>query len=320
LLPSYNVKKWEGRYILIYVLGDESYRNLIKTNALRFVPDFLLPHFKPKIIENINTNEEVVIGKIVGINIKPINFLDKKQWDLFIEGIIKVKTVEDTKIYIEDFIKYPVDYLNKIECNTSLKFRSGDNIRISNIPLIIEKIYKSLGKGYNLTDTLIISDNKQKVIDTIKLLTDKINFFTVIGLDPLSKDELYEEILDCTGVSIFQPNNVDKIIKNYGTIINYNNKVDFEKGNVRNESVIIDFSIEKPFKVLESTNKRIIYVGEINFELNISNNWIGKFGSAELIECIDGYDNMEFSQIYTNNDFYFIDDFIKSEIKKRGRI
>ena len=278
-----------------------------------------MPKFKPRIIEDIikgNSN----IGRIAGINIKPVDFNNPKQSKLYIHNLLKIKNSEDTKIYIEGSKNIPIEFLDSLEEITGIKFNSGDNIKMQNIPRIIQRIYVSLGKEYNSTDTLIISNNKQKVIDTVKCLSDTILFFTTMGLESLHKDEIYDEILECTGVSIFQPNSIERIIKNYGTIINYNDDIEFEIDNIRNQALILDFSRKKPLKQLEGSKKRIIYIEDINFKLSGFNESMGMYASSELLECLGVDDADMFSQIYTNNNYYFIEDFIKSNIKNGGRI
>jgi len=282
------------------------------------MPDFLFHNFRPKVIGEI-TKEDEVIGKVVGINIKPFNPSDSKQYESYIEAILKVKSEMDTKIYIEGAKDFPLEFFKAVEESTGLIFSSGDNIRILNIPLLIKEIYKCLSKDSNSADTLIICDNKEMLIEIITILSESINFFTIIGLAPSQMDELYDEVFESTGVSIFQPNSIEKIIKNYGTIINVNDKINFEMKEIRNQSVIIDFSRKKPFKYLENSKKNIIYIEDVNFKVNSFNSWIETYVQPELFESLGG-EKDRFSHIYTKNDYYLVEDYIKSEIKMKGRI
>ena len=264
--------------------------------------------------------DNIIIGKVVGNNVKQINLLDTKELNSYIEGILKIKSEEDTNLYIEDFNKLPVDVLDILQERTGLIINSGNNIRMLNIPYIIKEVFKCLGRDHNSTDTLIISHSKDKLLDTIKLLSETINFFTVIGIDESLKEQVYNEVLDCTGISIFQPININKIIKNYGIIINYSDDIDLEKKDIRNQSVIIDFSKSKPLKSLETTKKDIIYIEDINFKFENNSDFISNYISPNLLESFGENGEKGFSQINTNNDFYFIKDFIKSQIKIRRRV
>ena len=282
------------------------------------MPNFILPRFKPKIIDYI-INDNINIGKIVGVNLKTFDIMNLKHWDLFVEGILKLKSDEDTRIYVEDTNKLPPEFLKTIEESTGLIFSSGDNIRMQNIPDLIKNIYKYKSKDCNTVDTLIISANKEKIIDVIKLLIARINFFTVIGLEDSLKDEVYNEVFEYTGVSIFQPKNIDKIIKNYGTIINFNEEVNIEKRNIRNECVIIDFSKTKPLKSLIDTNKNVFYVEDIYFKSNLQNKMIDTYVNSDLYVSL-GNSEGTFDKIYVNGDLYTLSSYIKNVTRIRGRI
>ena len=308
-----------GDSILVYVLNSERYCKVFKANNLKFIPNFLLPRYRPKVIDMI-VKDDNIVGKIVGNNLKPVNLQDIKELNLFIEGIIKIKSDEDTNLYIQDIDNIPLHILDIIQDRTGLTFSSGDNSRMLNIPSIIKEVCRCLGRDNNSTDTLLISDNKVKLVDTIKLLSDTINFFTVVGIDASIKEQVYDEVLDLTGISIFQPKSIDKIIKNYGIIINYIDDLKLEMKDIRNQAVIIDFSNEKPFKILEGTKKEIIYIEDINFKYEINNDFIGNYISPDLLVGFGEGDKNIFSQIKTNNDFYIISDFIKSQIKVRRRV
>jgi hypothetical protein len=299
-------------------LDCDRYKNHIKSGWVKFVPDLLLPKFRPKIIEEVIRNDKT-IGRVVGVNIKALDFSNSNEWQLFIDNIKSLKGKDDRNIYIEGMRKYPLKILKKISESTELIFCSGYNIRILNLPILLSKIYKSLGKELNSSDTLIISSEKSVVCDVIRVLSDMINFFSVYGMEDDQREEFYEEILESTGISIFQPKNMDKVIKNYGTIINFSNNIDIEKFDFRNQSVIIDFSDNKPLKVIQRKKKNILYIQDINLKSNVNSKWIGEYVDPELFVCIDGVENT-FSQIYTNNHFYFIDDFVRNNLKKRIKI
>lgn len=256
---------------------------------------------------------------MAGIYLKPLDPVNSKHIEMFIESVLKVKSEEDTNIYIEDSNKLPFELLKTVEDCTGLIFTSGDNIRMSNIPILIEEIYNGLGRDHNSADTLIISDNKDRIIDTIKKLSSTINFFTIIGLEDSLKDEVYDEILEHTGVSIFQPKNINKIIKNYGTIINFNNEVYIDMLNIRNQCVIIDFSRNKPFKSLVNTKKNVFYIEDIYFKTDINSQWIDSDISPELCEGL-GVIEDKFSKIYVNNALHSLNNYVSNAIKIKGKI
>lgn len=295
-----------------------SYRVYLKENGLKFMPDFLIPAIKPKIIGDITKNKKIV-GKVIGVHTKTTLKLDQKHRDAYIQGIINLKTDDDTKIFIDDFRNFEPDFLCDIQEKTGLIFNSGDNIRILNIPLLLKEVYNNLEKDPNVVDTLIICSEKERLLKVVGLLSEAINFFTVIGLEYNIKDIVYDEVLQGTGVSIFQPAGIQKIIKNYGTIINFMDDIDFDINAIRNQAVIIDFSKAKPFKKLEKTKKGIILIEDINLEVNSYTNLKDNLVSPELFESLSE-EMGEFRQIYTNNDYYFINDLVIREIIRVRRI
>lgn len=279
---------------------------------------FLFPLFKPKVLGNITKGNREV-GRAVGINTKPLRNLDDREYIRFVEAINKIKTEADNTIYIENFEIYSLEFFSLIEERTELKFCTGDNIRTQNIPLILSEITKELSHELRSADTLIICNSRDRIIEIIKGLSDFINFFTVIGVETSIKDEVYDYVYECIGISIFQPNNIGKIIKNYSTIINTMDEIRFDIGNIRNQSVIIDFSFKKPFKPITISKKNCIYIEDINFKVHACNEWIKEYIQPELHEGLME-EETEFSQIYTNNDYFYLKDYILSKVKIKGRI
>lgn len=313
------IKKWEGSFILLYILTSERYKKHIKSEKFKYLPDFFLPIYKPQIIDTI-TKDGISLGDVVGINIKPIDFHNTTQQEKYIENIKKLNTKNYTNIYLEEYYKLPAEIMDKIIDSTELNLISGDNTRILNIPNIIKEIHKYLKQDYYSKDTLIICSDINRLKFTIEVLSEHIKFITVIGLDYSWKEEIYEEVLESTGISIFQPNNLEKIIKNYSIIINFNDIIDFNINSIRNESVILDFSREKPFKLLNKSKKSIV-IDEINFDINLdSYKWIGSRVCPDLLESLGQHNEKEFRQIGIKNDFYFVKDFIFNGIKLRGKV
>ena len=295
------------------------------------MPTFLFPMFKPKALGSIKKGVEEV-GRVVGINTKPLKDSDGNQCIKFVEAIKKVKKDSDSMLYIEDFDLYSLEFFAFIEERTELKFNTGDNIRTKNIPLILSEITKKLSKDMHQADTLIICNNRDRIIEIIKGLSAFINFFTVIGVEASIKDEVYNYVYECTGISIFQPNNMEKIIKNYSTIINTMDEIYFDIANIRNQAIIIDFSYNKPLRTLANSKKNCIYIEDINFKVktpyhlnelgDISphyNEWINEYIEPELHEGLMEEEKI-FSQIYTNNDYLYLEDYVLNKTKIKGRI
>lgn len=255
----------------------------------------------------------------MGISTYPLGDLKESKLEYLVNIILDEITPDYNKIYFEDINglnKEQVDYILE---STGLFTPSGKDIRIFNLPYIISQLYDTLGKSINSNDTLIISKDREIHLDLILLLMNKISFFTCLGLHSSLREEVYDEIFKSTGVSIFQPIHIDKIIKNYGIIINFSEDLEFELRKIRNHALVIDFSKNKPFKKLEFSKKDVILIEDIRLEINGLNNWIDGYTSPELFEAL-GVDRSIFSHIYSNNDFYRVNDFVNRLSKKSGRI
>ncbi|WP_262429399.1 hypothetical protein [Paratissierella segnis] len=293
----------------------EKYKSWFKTQGLKYLPDFLFPKFKPKILDYIKKDKEN-LGRIIGINLKPINFLDESQLSMFIEGILKLKSCDDTMFYIEGMEHIPKFILIEIGKRTGLNFKFGDNTRIFNIPQIIIKAYDILEEDYNSKETLVICKDKERLLELMQMLSDHFKFLSVFGLDEVGKNELYEAILEATGISIFQPVQIDRLIKNYNIIINFNDEIDFNISNIRSDALIIDFSEKKPFNLVD---KKGIIIEDINFELNIENEFIEKFVSPPFLESLcEDWDKV-FTRIKVKDSFYSIEEIIGLKVKLKGK-
>ncbi len=300
------------------MLGGKSYRAYLKKGKFKYLPAFLIPRIKPVKLGSL-VKESGEVGKIVGVNTYPIGDLKAPNLDRVLKFLLNEISPNYNKIYLEDFKEFDQAYLEYILEATNLIMPSGKEIRIFNIPFIIKQVNEGLNKSINTSDTMIISQDKDIHLKIILQLMDKVSFFTCIGLDISLREEVYNEIFKSTGVSIFQPTNIEKVIKNYSTIINFSEEIEFDLEKIRNQALIIDFSKNKPFKVLENSKKNVILIEDIRLKIHKFNDWIDEFVSPELFEAL-GETHSVFSQIYAKNNFCRVSDFINKGIKKAGKI
>lgn len=277
-----------------------------------------MPQVRPRAIGEIKKND-IVIGRVLGINTIDFSKLRGKNKEVYIKAIQELKLADDKYIYFEEEDKLEKDFLDTIRHNSGLVFREGYDIRLYNVPFIIKEIYNALKRDINSGDLLIISSSKDEVFNLIQSLVTDFNFFTVHGMEESKKEEVYEEILVKTGVSIFQPSNIDRILKNYSTIINFSEEKKVDLNCIRNQALIIDFCKNKPFKLLENSKKNVILIEDISLKVDNYNEWITSYVSPSLFESL-GEERCIFSKIYTNNEFYNPSDFVRISIKKSGRI
>lgn len=310
---------------ILYIVGYEKYKAYMKTGIYKYVPEFLMPTFKPRIIDNISIGEKV-IGQIVGINLKKIDFSNEKVIDEYISGIIKVKSksYEDNLLYIEEKDNMDIDVLRAIEDATAMKIPTGKALRKRNLSALITEYFNKLGEDVYNQELLLICDNKEESIYIIRNLSRLIKYITLIGPGEDCKEEIYMDILDSTGLSIFQPDSIEKRIKSYNIIINLSEKTDIKIDVVKRKALIIDFSDTKPLKNMKNNRISDIIIEDICFRtdsLGINPNaFLNKKICSGILEGFGWEKEEKIYQIYAGKEHFFIKDYIKSHVKTIGRI
>lgn len=288
----------------------------MKQGIVKYIPDFLLAKYKAKILDNIYLNEKL-IGYIMGNNIMEVDFNDNKEVDKFISNIQKINQEDISTIYIEGCDSFSKQSLDYIESNTGYKFASGDRIKSNNIELFLIKTSKLLNRELHKNDLLIICSDKNRLIDIIKKLPKELNCIANLGV---AEDNLYEEILKETGVSIYEPYNIDKAIKNFHYIINYSEETFFDISRIRNQGIVVDFSRNRSMNGLKKVNKNIIYIEDFNFPSGLDSKWIDKHISSMLYETIYASEFENFRQVYADGAYWYLDEYFNLKIKRRGRL
>lgn len=283
---------------------------------LKYIPDFLLPKYKPSLIDNIYLDEKI-IGYIIGNNIKEIDFNDHKEVTNFVANIYKLNLKDVATIYIEGCDEFNWDTLNDIENKSGYEFSTGDRIKIQNIEKFLIKISKLLNRELCKNDLLIVCNHKDRLTEIIKILPKELNCIANIGV---AEENLYEDILNETGVSIYEPYIIEKAIKNFHIIINYCEEALFDISKIRNQGVVLDFSKNKSLKETEKLNKNIIYIEDFNFITKLESKFIDKYMSSRLYESIYDSEVGEFRQVYTQESYVYLDEYINMKIKRRGRL
>lgn len=288
----------------------------MKQGIVKYIPDFLLAKYKAKILDDIYINEKP-IGYIMGNNIMEVDFNDNEEVDNYIRNIKKISPKDISTIYIEGCDSFRKQTLDYIESNTGYKFASGQGIRTNNIEPLLIKTSKLLNRELGKNDLLIICSDKNRLIDIIKKLPKELNCIANLGVE---EDNLYEEILKDTGVSIYEPYNIDKAIKNFHYIINYSEEIYFDISKIRSHTIVVDFSRNRSMNGLKKTNKNIIYIEDFNFSSGLDSKWIDKYISSMIYETIYASEFENFSQVYADGAYWYLDEYLNLKIKRRGRL
>ena len=222
-----------------------------------------------------------------------------------------------SKLYIEGCDSFNSEILSQIKKAGKYSILTGDNIRIKNLGLLLERISKLLNRQVYKNDLLIVCDDKARLLEIIKTLPKELNCIASLGI---LEDDLYEDILKETGVSIYEPRRMEKAIKNFNIIINFSERTLLDISNIRNQGLVIDYSSNKTLQEVTKLNKSIVYIEDLYFPSKLNSKWIEKFISSRLYETIYPGKIEEFGKIYSQASHFYLDEYINSKIKIRGRL
>jgi len=290
-----------------------------KKGFLKYVPEFLMPSIKPKIIEDILIEEQLV-GRIAGVNLKPFDPKFKTNLDIYLMSINGLKDEDDTNLFIEGQENFSKEILYYIEEYTGLEISDGENNKIKNLPVILKEVYNLLKEDIREKEVLIICDDKEKIKRIIKHIANDLRFITAIGYGKENYEDIYEAILEDTGLSIFHTSNIDRILENYSIIINLMDNVNIDFSKARRNCIIFNFSKGD----FSRNTKRPAFIEGFGFEfenLNIdAAKWINNKINSSLFEGLMGDKTKKAKYIYAGKDYYTINDYINLYIKIKGKL
>ncbi len=304
---------------LLYIAGSTTYRSYIEDKPYRYLFKIFLPILRPRILDELVIQEKN-IGDIAGINLRDISYEKEDYLGRYLEAILKVKREDHKYIFIEELEFSGGGIIKYIEDYTSLRFPTGKEIRLYNLPFIIEELGKNLHRNFQKEEILLISNNKEEIIDTIYSISHIFNFISIIGIDDEQGEEIYDIIFENTGLSIFQPKNVDNILKDYGVIVNLEDRLLFDEKNINRKTIIFDFSISRPLRTFEKN--------QIIYDIKLDTHRLGTLHgfkmdaciSSRMYECIFGREMARCCGIVARDNFYNIDEYAESNIRIKGKL
>lgn len=308
---------------MIYIISHNRYKELFKTGLYKYIPDFILPKYRPRVIDDIIKGEEV-IGHVLGINLKAVDLKVDSFLDEYINKILSLKSEEDKLLYIEGLEDIESNILKEIELRTSMAIPTGENNWFYNVPIILKQLLKHLNENSFENEVLIICGDKEKTLKLIKTIPEDLRFISIIGKNENVLEEIYEIILDETGISLFQPNNIENTIKDYNVIINLSDEGIIDFKSIRRKAIIFDLSSTKYLSKIIEDSKHNIFINSISISIkdkDISKNiWVGEEVTPRVCELLIADECKEFSKIQWKNHNYSIKEFINKEIKIKGKI
>lgn len=283
---------------------------------IKFLPDMLISMIKPKILYNIKEHIEDII--VAGINIKPIDFNKEKDLDKYLEGVKGVITEEITGVYIEGQEKLDINILKYIEDNINVKVFYGQDIKIKFLPFVLNRFYRILNLKLEENELLIIDDDIDRIKRTIITLSKYLAYITVIGLEEEDKSKLYDYILEETGISIFYPSNIERIVGNYDIIINFKSNMDYLLSRAKKQTLVFDFSYGNK----EVINNRSPLIQDFYFKyrnIDGGNQFINSPISSSLFEALSLTEYNDDLFLYSHGRLYTIRNYVDNFIKFKGR-
>lgn len=270
--------------------------------------------YKGKKIQDI-IKEDNVIGHIYGISLSQLDYSDEKSLDEYISKIKEVIDDEYNHIYIEESL--PLNIKKIIADNLSINLANTKDIKLYNIPYIIEALKSKLKRDIIKEEILILSNDKEEVLWIIDSISSGFSFLSVLGLNDIDSEDVYEKVLDDIGISVYYPKADSVLLKRYGLIINTLDETSLNLKDVKNNTIIIDFSEGRPFV---DTNRYVIediYLDISDLGLN-DNPWIDKEVNSDLYKCLNNGDSKIFCRIYKKGDLFTIEDFVDQGFKIKG--
>ncbi|HEY8363346.1 MAG TPA: hypothetical protein VIK77_10775 [Tissierellaceae bacterium] len=295
----------------MYIIDEKKYLNQYKKGITKLLPNFFVPNIKPKVLHEA---ENIIFA---GINIKPIDFDDNDDLNKYIEGIKEVLNEEIGGVYLEGQEKLNYNVLKTIEDNTNVKVFYGENIRIKYLPFILKEIYEILNDNLQEKEILILDSDIERIKRTIKTLSRHVAYITVAGLSEQNQNDLYNYILEETGISVFFSNNIERIAGNYNVIINFIDNMDYIINKLKKHSLVFDFSRGENEKLVN----RPPLIKDFYFTLNNYEHkefLTSKEISSSLFEALS---LKQFNSIllYAENELYSTRRFAENFLRIKGR-
>lgn len=300
---------------MLYIINPQRYKEYLEEKNYKYIFPLFTPMFKTKILEDIII-EDKLKGKIVGINLKPIDYKNENHIKKFISNINKLKDEASKNIYMEGIEKWPLDIKKRIEIETDLIFPDELDLKLFNISFILEEILKI--KSFLIEEeVLIICKDKDIVFKIIMIIYEKFPFISILP-NIEGGETIFEEILSDTGLSVFSVNDIDRSIKNYGIIINIEKYIDIELKMIKKDAIVFDFSNSHEFRNV----KNCVLIEDISTEdiIDVKSLLLPRELASSVYENLTGNDKARFSKIYSRDRLCTLDALIKSKESLKGNI
>lgn len=299
---------------MIYIIGHEKYLDYYGNSLLKYPLKIYRPNFRARRIARI-LNSQKEVGSIVGVNLRAIDYREEKSLNAFIKNLKTIQIEEET-LYMEEGAEIPLASLERIERETGLILARGLESKIQGIPTVMDEIERLRLESGREKEVLIIGKEEDLLKKTIDLIGRNYSFISLLALDQ-TMESLYENIFQAKGISLYEAR-IDKInLNSYDLIINFWDNYPLKEENLKESTIIFDYSWERPFKKLKNN----MVITDFNFQLKDDklglDPLIGSKLNSSLYELISGDGNGKIHQLEINGRYYNLSFYLKGRLKGR---
>lgn len=300
---------------MLYIVNHEKYKSYLETTNYKHILNLFTPMFKMKVLGPLIIEGEAK-GNIVGINLKSIDYENENHIEKVINYINKLKDEKTKEIYIEELGEDNLGIKGVIEKETGLSFPSELDLKLYNMRLILDKILK-INSLLVEKEVLIICKDRKLVCEIITMIYKDFPFISIVD-EIQDQEDICEEILSDTGLSISRVNDLNRMIQNYGIIINVEKSISISPESIKKSSIVFDFSKKGNFR----TARGYILIEDIS----ISDRDFKKPSllpseiPSSLYRSLTGKEEIGFCRIYSRGKLYTFDEIISPKDSLRGNI
>lgn len=255
---------------------------------------------------------------------KAIDYSCQEELEKYIKGIKGLDLERFNRLYLEEHRHIPKETIEYMEKKLGMKILSNEEVKINHIPLVIKNIYNLLYEDSNNKEVLFICRNKEISKKAIKEITRVSKFITMLGSNLEESEEVYQYILEETGLSLFTSTNIDEILGRYSVIINFDEDFKLESSKIKKNAIVFDLNKKSNLEDEKNKNSRLYKIKDFGFDLKelgiSSNEWLSPRVDLELYDLINGERPGQVKYLYIENNWYSIKDYINSFIKLKGKL
>ncbi len=215
-----------------------------------------------------NSEGNTVYGNAVGVFVTYKNLSESEYISRLINGINLVKT-EDTEYLITEKIHtISQEDIKNIEDKCGLKVLDGRGEIADRVPYILREICKLRRQQLNEKEILIISDNTALTEKLTLNIAKELRFLSIMSKDMTFIDKLEKEVLIETGLSLQSVGKLDRVVQKFDIIISMDSDARLDTSNIKRHAIIIDISIGRIHKTINSNRKDLLIITDLLFRNN----------------------------------------------------